>query len=88
LLKAFHAGKITSKEDLKIWNANNNFKAYGKLDRTAKDFVLNNLRQLYKKYVYEPKKMEMKKTPNQSSPKNVKKTKYKRKNTKEKTKSK
>ena len=77
LIKAFNAGKITDKDDVQIYKDNSNFKAYVKTkDASQKEFILKNLRYLYKKYVFEPAKQE-------AGRKNVKKA-----NTKEKTKSK
>ena len=83
MIKAFNAGKITDKDDVQIYKDNSNFTAYVKSkDKSQKEFILKNLRYLYKKYVYDPAKRES--VRNQpTSPKNVKKT-----NVKEKTKSK
>ena len=75
LIKAFNAGKITDKEDLQIYKDNSNFAAHVKSkDKSQKDFILKNLRYLYKTYVYDPAKQAQKLTEPPTSPKTVKKT--------------
>ena len=82
LIKAFNGNKIKDIDDREIYNKNMTFKVYVKSEKLEKDFILKNLRYLYKKYVYNPAKQENLRN-NPTSPKNVKKT-----NVKEKTKSK
>ena len=57
------------------------FKVFVKSEKPENDFILKNLRYLYKKYVYNPAKQAQKLTEPPTSPKTVKKT-----NVKEKTK--
>ena len=86
LIKALNGNKIKDINDKEIYNKNMTFKVYVKSEKHEKDFILKNLRYLYKKYVYNPAKQEnLRNQP--TSPKNVQKTDIKE-NAKEKTKSK
>ena len=56
------------------------FKVHVKSEKPEKDFILKNLRYLYKKYVYNPAKQAQKLTEPPTSPKTVKRTIAKEKN--------
>ena len=62
LAEAFNDDKIKDKSDLNIYVSNIDFKAYVKSNKKEKDYILKNLRYLYKKYVYDPAKAELKPT--------------------------
>ena len=49
------------------------FKVFVKSEKPENDFILKNLRYLYKKYVYNPAKQAQKLTEPPTSPKTVKK---------------
>ena len=74
LIKAFNGNKIKDIDDREIYNKNMTFKVYVKSEKLEKDFILKNLRYLYKKYVYNPAKQAQKLTEPPTSPKSVKKT--------------
>ena len=73
LIKAFNGNKIKDIDDREIYNKNMTFKVYVKSEKLEKDFILKNLRYLYKKYVYNLAKQAQKLTE-PTSPKSVKKT--------------
>ena len=79
LIKALNGGKIKDIDDREIYNKNMTFKVYVKSEKLEKDFILKNLRYLYKKYVYNPAKQAQKLTEPPTSPKTVKKTNVKEK---------
>ena len=75
LIEAYNQKKIVDSNDLKIYHTNIDMVSYKK--SSARDFILKNLRGLYKRLVYNPINEERKREKSKSvegSPRHVKKT--------------